>query len=480
MEMQAAAAANDAVKGYRAGHQRQAKVATPDRTGCHDRTATPIGSAGFFDVPPTHSKLSGQQAISHNAGKLPRAQSPGRTKMDNIGLYTESSRVNDLSDRFQTIRATTESLVSFLSGEDQCVQSMPDASPAKWHRAHVTWFFEQFVLVPHVFGYRNYDETFNFLFNSYYEAAGPRHPRPSRGLLTRPSATDVTGYRRHVDAAIVGAFSRLAPPARAIIELGLHHEQQHQELLVTDMLHAFAAHPFCPAMMPHWQEPACSPADTKYIAFPGGLVSVGHAHSDFCFDNETPRHRTYLQPFSLASHLVRNRDWQEFVEDKSYQTPSLWMSDGWASVQQGGWNAPLHWRAMDGAWFQAGPGGLAPLIADAPVRHISWYEADAFARWRNARLPAEFEWEAASDNPSIFETTGHVWQWTESAYRPYPGYRAASGALGEYNGKFMINQMVLRGGSMATPDGHTRTTYRNFFHPDKRWQFSGLRLAKDL
>jgi ergothioneine biosynthesis protein EgtB len=400
--------------------------------------------------------------------------------MDDIGFCRDYSRAKDLADRFLAVRAATEALAAGLTDEDQCVQSMPDASPAKWHRAHTTWFFEQFVLVPHVAGYRVFDPAFGFLFNSYYEAVGPRHPRPFRGLLTRPATGQVTQYRLHVDAALAAALPGLAPEVAAIVELGLHHEQQHQELLVTDMLHAFAAHPLCPAMTPDWQEPAGAAGETRFVGFPESLHGVGFREDAFCFDNEGPRHRVHLAPYAIASRLVRNRDWLDFIADRGYETASLWMSDGWAVVREAGWTAPLHWRDVDGAWFQAGPGGLAALNPDAPVRHISWYEADAFARWCDARLPTEFEWEAASGNPAVLETTGHVWQWTESAYRPYPGYRAAPGAIGEYNGKFMVNQMVLRGGSLATPDGHTRPTYRNFFHPDKRWQFSGLRLAKDL
>ncbi|HEY4042235.1 MAG TPA: ergothioneine biosynthesis protein EgtB [Rhodopila sp.] len=400
--------------------------------------------------------------------------------MNDFGLYHDSSRAHDLFSRFRQVRAMTETLATDLSEEDQCVQSMPDASPAKWHRAHVTWFFEQFVLVPYMPEYKPFDAAFSFLFNSYYEAVGPRHPRPARGLLTRPSADQVTQYRRHVDTALEAAFPRLSLEARAVIELGLHHEQQHQELLVTDLLHAFASHPLCPAMMPGWREPPGDTAETTFIRCPGGLHSLGNEGVGFCFDNETPRHQVFLRPYAIASRLVRNRDWIGFIRDNGYRTSALWMSDGWATVQEAGWTAPLHWREVDGEWFQAGLGGLAPLILDAPVRHVSWYEADAYARWSNARLPTEFEWEAASANPSVLETTKRVWQWTESPYRPYPGYRAAPGAIGEYNGKFMINQMVLRGGSMATPAGHTRLTYRNFFHPDKRWQFTGLRLAIDL
>jgi ergothioneine biosynthesis protein EgtB len=400
--------------------------------------------------------------------------------MDDIGFFCDSLSVDDLNTRFRVVRTATDTLAAALTEEDQCVQSMPDASPAKWHRAHTTWFFEQFVLVPHVPGYRVFDPTFGFLFNSYYEAVGPRHPRPSRGLLTRPSSGRVTEYRRHVDAGLADALPGLAPEVASIVVLGLHHEQQHQELLVTDMLHAFAGHPLCPAMTPDWLEPAGSGEETHFVACPAGLHVIGHQAPSFCFDNETPLHKVYLTPYAIASRLVRNRDWIDFIRDNGYGTSSLWMSDGWATVREAGWSAPLYWRDVDGVWFQAGPGGLAKLNPDAPVRHISWYEADAFARWCDARLPTEFEWEAAAANPAVLETTGHVWQWTESAYRPYPGYRAEPGAIGEYNGKFMINQMVLRGGSMATSDGHTRPTYRNFFHPDKRWQFSGLRLAKDL
>lgn len=400
--------------------------------------------------------------------------------MDSIGFYQEFSPSDDLSERFREVRHATEAVAAGLTEEDQCVQSMPDASPAKWHRAHTTWFFEQFVLVPHVPDYTVFDPAFSFLFNSYYEAVGPRHPRPSRGLLTRPSVGQVTQYRDHVDAALRRALPHLPRQVNDVIELGLHHEQQHLELLITDMLHAFSANPLCPAMIPGWSEPAGEAGEMTFIRPASGLRRIGHDGNDFCFDNETPRHQAYLHPHAMASHLVRNRDWLDFIQDGGYRTSSLWMSDGWAAVREADWIAPLHWRQQDGAWFQFGPGGLAPLAPDAPVRHVSWYEADAFARWSQARLPTEAEWEAASADPALHEITGHVWQWTESAYRPYPGYQPAPGAIGEYNGKFMINQMVLRGGSMATQPGHTRASYRNFFHPDKRWQFSGLRLAKDL
>ncbi|HVY15386.1 MAG TPA: ergothioneine biosynthesis protein EgtB [Rhodopila sp.] len=392
---------------------------------------------------------------------------------------TSDAGDTDLTERFRAVRSATEAWVITLSAEDQAVQSMPDASPAKWHRAHTTWFFEQFVLTPHVPGYRVFDPDFAYLFNSYYEAVGPRHARPSRGLLTRPPADRVTAYRQHVDAAMTDALPSLSPEVLAIVELGLHHEQQHQELLVTDILHAFSCNPLYPALLPGWTEPVVLP-DPNWVEIPGGLAEQGHAKAGFCFDNEQPVHRVWLEPFAIASHPVRNSDWQAFIDDGGYQTSTLWMSDGWADVQANDWDSPFYWRRRDGAWWQFGPGGLAPLVPDAPVRHVSWYEADAFARWSGERLPTEAEWEASATHAGLGAVVGSVWQWTESAYRPYPGYRPAPGAIGEYNGKFMINQMVLRGGSLATPPGHVRISYRNFFHPDKRWQFSGLRLAKDL
>jgi ergothioneine biosynthesis protein EgtB len=380
---------------------------------------------------------------------------------------------------YADVRAATEKLCAALTAEDQCVQSMPDASPAKWHRAHTTWFFEQFVLTPHVAGYAAYDGAFSFLFNSYYEAVGARHPRPQRGLLTRPSAGEVTRYRAHVDAAMQGWLDAGALPADLadLVTLGLHHEQQHQELLLTDMLHAFAQNPLLPAVLPGWVEPAGAVEPTRWVASHGGIASIGAAPDGFRFDNETPRHTTLLQPYRLASRLVRNAEFLAFIEDGGYRAPTLWMAEGWDLVRQNGWETPLYWRRADDGWRQFGPGGEAALDPAAPVRHMSWYEADAYARWAGARLPTEAELEAGC--ASVAEFTGHVWQWTSSAYGPYPGFRAAPGAVGEYNGKFMINQMVLRGGSLATPPGHARASYRNFFHPDRRWQFTGLRLAQD-
>jgi ergothioneine biosynthesis protein EgtB len=373
-----------------------------------------------------------------------------------------------------SVRAYTEYLAAHLGAEDQCVQSMPDASPAKWHRAHTTWFFEQFVLVPNLPGYRVFDPRFQYLFNSYYESVGARHPRFARGVLTRPTADEVTAYRQAVDAALADFLPTAGPEVQTLVTLGIQHEQQHQELLLTDILHAFAQNPLNPVAMPAWTEAAPAPGPTRFTSFHGGIAGIGHTGDGFSFDNEGPRHKVLLVPYRLATRLVRNRDYQDFIDDGGYRTATLWMAEGWDKVQAEGWTAPLYWRDDT---LQMTPAGLLPRDADAPVRHVSWYEADAFARWTGNRLPTEAELEAGQHD--IAEFTGHVWQWTSSAYAPYPGFRAAPGAVGEYNGKFMINQMVLRGGSAATPPGHTRPSYRNFFHPDKRWQFTGLRLAQD-
>ncbi len=398
---------------------------------------------------------------------------------EDIALESHSSAAFD-QRRYRRVRDHTEALVAALSPEDQNLQSMPDASPAKWHRAHTTWFFEEFILRPFLPGYRPFDPAFRYLFNSYYEAVGERHPRPMRGLLSRPSADAVGAFRAHVDAAVARLPEGLPGWILDRLELGLQHEEQHQELLVVDTLHAFAQHPDCPAVLPEWQPPAGAPGPAQPVSIDGGVVTIGHSGDGFAFDNEMPRHRVHLEPFRLCSHLVRNHEVAAFIADGGYRTAALWMSDGWQVVQQLGWSAPLHWRRVDGGWLQATPGGLRPVDPDAPARHLSWYEADAFARWAGGRLPTEAEWEASLPSPRVKERTGHVWQWTSTAYGPYPGFQAATGAIGEYNGKFMINQMVLRGGSAVTPDGHARPTYRNFFHPDRRWQFSGLRLAWDV
>jgi ergothioneine biosynthesis protein EgtB len=401
--------------------------------------------------------------------------------MDEVALRVkqQSGAKAEVAARYAAVRGYTEHLVAQLSAEDQCVQSMADASPAKWHRAHTTWFFEQFVLSEYLPGYTPFDPSFCYLFNSYYEAVGARHPRPMRGVLTRPPAAEVTAYRAHVDAAMAGFIPIMPENPAALVELGLQHEQQHQELLLTDILHAFAQNPLMPAALPDWLEPVGAGSPSRFVHCTGGIVRIGHQGAAFCFDNETPRHDVLLRDYALASRLVRNAEWLEFMADGGYRTPTLWMSDGWAKRQAEGWSAPLYWIERDGAWWQMGLGGPAALQPDAPVRHVSWYEADAFARWTGARLPTEVEWEAAAPHPELHEMTGYLWQWTASPYAPYPGYRPVAGAVGEYNGKFMVNQMVLRGSSLATPPGHARSSYRNFFHPDKRWQFSGLRLARD-
>jgi ergothioneine biosynthesis protein EgtB len=382
---------------------------------------------------------------------------------------------------FRRVRGETEARASHLSAEDQIVQSMADASPAKWHRAHVTWFFEQFLLTPHDPGYKSFDERFSFLFNSYYVAAGPRYARPQRGLITRPNSEDVAAYRAHVDAAVERLIETVPADAAqrvfSILEIGLHHEQQHQELLLTDILHAFAQNPTEPAYDANWQPPRAAMGPRGFVEVPGGIQPIGHDGESYCFDNETPRHDELIPPVRIARHLVTNAEWLQFMEAAGYETPSLWLSDGWAIVQSEGWRAPGYWRQKDGAWHSLTLAGLKPVDPAAPVLHISYYEADAFARFAGNDLPSEAEWETAARAGIIADAFGIAWQWTRSAYLPYPGYRAAAGALGEYNGKFMINQMVLRGSSLATPEGHARMSYRNFFYPPSRWQFSGLRLA---
>jgi ergothioneine biosynthesis protein EgtB len=389
----------------------------------------------------------------------------------------ERSQADRLDAAYHRVRTQTETLVAALTDEDQGLQSMPDASPAKWHRAHTTWFFESFVLAPSAPGYTAFDPAFSFLFNSYYEAVGARHPRPQRGMLSRPGAAVIGAYRAHVDTAMAAFLPQADDAARALVVLGLNHEQQHQELLLTDMLHGFAQNPLGPAVLPGWREPACAAGPDDFVTCHGGILRIGHDGAGFAFDNEGPRHQTLLQPYQLARRLVRNAAFADFIADGGYRQPALWMAEGWDAVRAQGWTAPLYWHAGADGWEQFGPGGWAKLDPAAPVRHISWYEADAFARWAGARLPTEAELEVGHD--SVAEFTGHVWQWTASSYASYPGFRAAPGAVGEYNGKFMINQMVLRGGSLATPPGHTRPSYRNFFHPEKRWQFTGLRLARD-
>jgi ergothioneine biosynthesis protein EgtB len=383
-------------------------------------------------------------------------------------------------DAYVTVRAETERRAAPLSAEDQVVQSMPDASPIKWHRAHTTWFFEEFLLKTHAPDYRPFDPRFAYLFNSYYVAAGPRHARPKRGLITRPDAAEVAAYRTHVDAAVAELIAQASPTALAriatIVEIGLNHEQQHQELMLTDILHAFDQNPTLPAYDAAWQPPAPTPAP-GFVDIPEGIRTIGHDGNGFSFDNEGPAHRVLAGPVRIARGLVTNSEWRAFMEDGGYATPSLWLSDGWAVVEAEGWRAPGYWREVDGGWHAFGLGGLRPVDPAAPVMHVSYYEADAFARWAGKHLPSEAEWEIAARAGELADAFGLVWQWTRSAYAAYPGFVAADGALGEYNGKFMINQMVLRGSSLATPDGHSRASYRNFFYPSARWQFSGLRLA---
>ncbi|CAM3912315.1 ergothioneine biosynthesis protein EgtB [Roseateles saccharophilus] len=382
-----------------------------------------------------------------------------------------------LTDLLRTTRARTLALAAPLSNEDAQLQSMPDASPAKWHLAHTSWFFEALVLQPHLPGYCVFDERWPRLFNSYYESLGPRHARPQRGLLSRPSLDEVKGYRRHVDAALADLLPFASDAARALIELGCHHEQQHQELLLTDILHAFSCNPLLPAYQPQRPEPARAPAQA-WLKHPGGVIDIGHTGAGFAFDNEGPRHRVLLEAFEISNRLVTCGEYADFVAAGGYREPLLWLSDGWATVQAQGWQRPLYWQ-QDGSVF--GLHGVQALDPDAPVTQLSFYEACAFAEWAGARLPTEFEWEAASILPGFEQAADPAWgawQWTRSDYAPYPGFKPAAGAVGEYNGKFMVGQQVLRGGSLATPAGHARPSYRNFFPPAARWQFSGLRLAR--
>lgn len=415
-----------------------------------------------------------------------------------------------LLEQVRAVRAATERLAERLSPEDQTVQSMPDASPTKWHRAHTTWFFETFVLAPHDPGYAPLDARYGYLFNSYYEQVGARHPRPQRGVVTRPGAAEIGAYRTHVDAALVrfaeraddGTWTAVAP----LIELGLHHEMQHQELILMDIKHAFSLNAIDPAYGPAPAARVGSIVPHAWVSFPGGLVEIGHDGGGFAFDNEGPRHRVHLEPFRLGSRLVSNGAWLDFMADGGYARPELWLSDGWGAAQAEGWSAPLYWRREaegfePGAWSRFTLSGRRALDPREPVAHVSYYEADAFARWAGARLPSEAEWEVAASGRPIAgnflesgalhprptlgaedgpaQLHGDLWEWTQSPYSPYPGYRAPAGAVGEYNGKFMVNQMVLRGGACVTPIAQMRASYRNFFHPHTRWHFSGVRLAQD-
>ena len=380
----------------------------------------------------------------------------------------------ELAERYPRIRKATTGLAAGLSAEDCALQSMPDASPVKWHLVHTTWFFETFLLARFASGYRDFHPAHRFLFNSYYNAVGEQFPRAQRGMISRPSLEEVRRYREHVDAGMAALLGGATLPDEALglAELGLHHEQQHQELVLTDLKHLLSLNPLAPAYREGAPRPA-APAALAWQAHAGGETWIGHDGAGFAFDNELPRHRVLLEPFELASRPATNAEFLAFVEDGGYRRPELWLSEGWAIARAQGWAAPLYWRKRDGAWTEFTLHGAQPLDAHASVAHLSHFEADAFARWAGARLPTEFEWEHAAPD------AGAVWEWTSSSYGPYPGYRPAAGAVGEYNGKFMSNQYVLRGGSSATPPGHLRPSYRNFFPSGARWQFSGVRLARD-
>ena len=406
-----------------------------------------------------------------------------------------------LSARYRRVRAVTTALCEPLEPEDLVVQSMPDASPAKWHLAHTSWFFEQFLLKPYLKAYQPFRTEYEFLFNSYYESVGPMYTRADRGLLTRPTVSEVLAYREHVDSHMAELLERRAEDDRiaSIATLGMNHEQQHQELLLTDLKHLFSRNPLLPAYGSLPLESFGEAAPMRLLPFEGGIKEVGATGKHFCFDNETPRHRVLIEPFALADRLIVNSEYREFIREGGYRRAEFWLSDGWAMVKRESWTRPLYWsEAMDAQFTLA---GLQPLQPNAPVTHLSYYEADAFARWTGMRLATESEWEiAASHLPvrgnlldsarlhpapaessaSLKQMFGDAWEWTSSSYNAYPGYRAAAGALGEYNGKFMCNQFVLRGGSCVTPSEHIRATYRNFFYPHARWQFTGLRLAKDF
>ncbi|MDJ0789961.1 MAG: ergothioneine biosynthesis protein EgtB [Myxococcota bacterium] len=410
----------------------------------------------------------------------------------------------DLAARYQQVRGLSGALCAPLSPEDATAQSMPDASPAKWHLAHTTWFFETFVLEP-LAGYRVFEPGYRVLFNSYYNTVGEQYHRPDRGLVTRPGLDEVFRYRAHVDAAVSEALESgaLGEQALGVVELGLHHEQQHQELIVTDLKHLLSHNPLRPV---YWEGAAApegeAPPPLRYQEARSGQREIGFEGSGFHFDNEEPRHAVTLHPYALAGRLVSVDEYRAFIDDGGYARPELWLSDGWAAVQSAGWRAPAYWDLDEGTLFTLG--GQRALHGPEPVTHVSFYEADAYARWAGARLPTEAEWEAyAAVHPvkgnfvenqrfhpvaleagaaldGAAQLYGDVWEWTASSYAPYPGFRAPEGALGEYNGKFMCNQMVLRGGSCATSNAHVRPSYRNFFYPDARWQFSGIRLARDL
>lgn len=408
-------------------------------------------------------------------------------------------------EKFREVRSNSEAMANALSDADATVQSMEDTSPVKWHLAHITWFFETFILRDYVEGYQPFDQNFAYLFNSYYNAEGQRHARARRGMLTRPSLEEVIAYRQYVDTAMVDIFEQLPDSAMELVELGIHHEQQHQELLLTDILHLFAQNPLLPAYVPgNHRTNGRASSLLKWIEGPSGIQSIGHNGVGFGFDCEGPRHEVILRPYALANRTITNGEWINFMNAGGYSDPTHWLADGWTWVQRENIHAPLYWQQDENdAWHNFGLAGLHSVDLSAPVTHICLYEADAYASWSGNRLPTEAEWEIMatpidpegghqfdgsdtdlcpqiSSGDGLSDMFGNVWEWTGSAYRPYPGFRAAQGAVGEYNGKFMSGQFVLRGGSCATPRGHIRASYRNFFYPHQRWQFSGLRLARDI
>ncbi|MEM7619894.1 MAG: ergothioneine biosynthesis protein EgtB [Pseudomonadota bacterium] len=425
------------------------------------------------------------------------------------GTYLDVLQAPSLLQRLRYTREMSVVLSTPLSDEDQMVQSMNDASPTKWHLAHTTWFFETFILSKFLENYICFDDTFGYCFNSYYDAVGPRHPRPIRGLLTRPSMQEVRSYRAYVDEALELLFQQydgqggeLPTKASRLIELGIHHEQQHQELLLTDILHLFSLNPLNPVYKKEIsinRNKHKKVLDYDWQDCDGGVFEIGHTGDGFCYDHEGPVHKCYIHPFAMANRLVTNKEWIDFINDGGYQNVALWLSDGWNKVQSEQWNAPLYWQQdEDGQWMRMSLHGRHSVVLAEPVSHISYYEAVAFANWAGKRLPTEQEWERAAQHQDISVNTfdlqhlspqpaqlvsgltqlfGHTWQWTQSAYAPYPGYAPEQGAVGEYNGKFMCNQYVLRGGSCLTQNGHSRITYRNFFYPEQRWQCTGLRLA---
>jgi ergothioneine biosynthesis protein EgtB len=407
-----------------------------------------------------------------------------------------------LCERFEHVRAATEALCRTLETEDYVVHSMPDVSPTKWHLAHTTWFFETMVLRDAIADYQPYHPEFEWLFNSYYNAVGPQFQRAARGVMSRPTVEETYAYRQHVDRRMRALFDTALPQGTsALIELGLHHEQQHQELMLMDIKHVFWSNPLRPALRDGAAQPSTHAAPPlEWCSHAGGIARVGHDRDGFAFDNETPRHEVLLRPFALGTRCVTNAEYRAFIEDGGYDRSDLWLSDGWRMVQERGWRAPLYWEQHDEDWWEMTLGGMRPLDPHAPVVHVSHYEADAYARWAGARLPTEFEWEVVAReapiggnfvesgrlHPAVADAStehpaqlhGDVWEWTASAYLPYPGYEPPAGAVGEYNGKFMSGQMVLRGGSCVTPRSHARATYRNFFPPDARWPFTGIRLAR--